>query len=47
MKQIMIVIPEDLHRTMKSEAAKAGMTVKQYVTDAIRSAVEKGGEEKK
>ena len=35
MKQMMIVIPEDLHRLMKSEAAKAGLTVKQYVTDAI------------
>jgi predicted HicB family RNase H-like nuclease len=46
MKQMMIVIPEDLHRLMKSEAAKAGLTVKQYVTDAIRSAVKKGGEKK-
>jgi hypothetical protein len=44
MKTMLIVIPEDLHRLMKSEAAKAGLTVKQYVTDAIRSAVKKGGE---
>jgi predicted HicB family RNase H-like nuclease len=44
MKNMLISIPEDLHRLMKSEAAKAGQTIKDFVTEAIRSAVKKGGE---
>lgn len=46
MKNMLIAIPEDLHRLMKSKAAAAGMTVKDFVTDAIRSAVKKGGAKK-
>jgi predicted HicB family RNase H-like nuclease len=46
MKNMLISIPEDLHRTMKSEAAKAGMTMKEFLTEAIRAAVKKGGEKK-
>jgi len=46
MKQMLIAIPEDLHRLMKSEAAKAGLTVKAFVTNAIAMAVKKGGEKK-
>ena len=46
MKNLLIPIPEDLHRLMKSEAAKAGLTVKDFVTNAIAAAVKKGGEKK-
>jgi predicted HicB family RNase H-like nuclease len=46
MKTMLIGIPEDLHRLMKSAAAKAGRTVRDFVTDAIRSAVKKAGEKK-
>jgi predicted HicB family RNase H-like nuclease len=46
MKTMLIGIPEDLHRLMKSEAAKAGRTVRDFVTDAIRRAVKKAGEKK-
>lgn len=45
-KTMLIGIPEDLHRLMKSEAAKAGRTVRDFVTDAIRYAVKKAGEKK-
>jgi predicted HicB family RNase H-like nuclease len=46
MKNLLIRLPEDLHRLMRAEAAKGGLTVTQYVTDAIRSAVKRGGEKK-
>jgi predicted HicB family RNase H-like nuclease len=44
-KRILIALPEDLHRQMKSEAAKEGATVKDFVTEAIRQAVKKGGKQ--
>jgi predicted HicB family RNase H-like nuclease len=46
MKNLLIRIPEDLHRLMRSEAAKGGLTVRDFVSNAIRSAVKKGGEKK-
>jgi predicted HicB family RNase H-like nuclease len=47
MKTVLISIPEELHTAMKMAAASAKTTVKGYVTEAIRQAVEKGGERKR
>ena len=47
MKRVLIAIPEELHTAMKMAAAAAKTTVKGYVTEAIRQAVEKGGEKRK
>jgi predicted HicB family RNase H-like nuclease len=47
MKTLLIAIPEDLHTAMKIRAAEQKTTVKGYVTEAIRQAVEKGGERKR
>lgn len=47
MKNILIAIPEDLHTVLKVRAAEQRTTVKEYVTEAIRQAVGKGGEKKK
>ena len=46
-KRVLIAIPEELHTAMKMAAAAAKTTVKGYVTEAIRQAVEKGGGKKK
>lgn len=34
-------IPDDLHRRCKVEAAKQGRTLKDYVLEALRQAVER------
>ena len=47
MKRVLVAIPEELHTAMKMAAASAKTTVKGYVTEAIRQAVEKGGERKR
>ena len=47
MKRVLVAIPEELHTAMKMAAAAAKTTVKGYVTEAIRQAVEKGGERKR
>ena len=46
-KRVFVAIPEELHTAMKMAAAAARTTVKGYVTEAIRQAVERGGEKKK
>jgi predicted HicB family RNase H-like nuclease len=42
MKRIHIVVEEALHRAMKAQAARAGKTVKGFLTELIQQAVEKG-----
>jgi len=34
-------VPEDLHREMKVRAARAGMTLSEYLLDVIRKAAER------
>ena len=43
MKNMLIAIPEDLHRRLKMEVASKGVTVKAFVTEAIATALKKGG----
>ena len=43
MKTVMFAIPEDLHTALKMKAAETKMTLKGFVIEAIRQAVEKGG----
>ena len=45
MKTVMFAIPEDLHTALKMKAAETKMTLKGFVIEAIRQAVEKGGQE--
>lgn len=40
-KRINITIPENLHRELKISAAKEGITLGQYVTNAISEKIEK------
>jgi predicted HicB family RNase H-like nuclease len=45
-KNLQIALPLELHTAMKIRAAERQMTVKGYVIEAIRQAVEKGGKQK-
>jgi predicted HicB family RNase H-like nuclease len=42
MKTIMMALPEELHTALKMKAAETKMTLKGFVIEAIRQAVEKG-----
>ncbi len=43
MKNMLIALPEELHRQVKLEAVKAGRSMKDFVTEAIRNTLKKGG----
>ena len=47
MKNLQIAMPLELHTAMKIRAAERQMTVKGYVIEAIRQAIEKGGKSEK
>lgn len=40
-KRLNVVISADLHKDLKVEVAKQGMTIGQFVADAIREKIEK------
>ena len=46
-KTIMMALPIDLHTQLKTAAAKDQKTLKGFVIEAIRKAIEKGEKEKK
>ena len=46
-KNLQIAMPLELHTAMKIRAAERQMTVKGYVIEAIRQAIEKGGKSEK
>ena len=43
MKKIFIEIPEDIHRAAKLEAVASGITLKDYIAQAVKEKTEKGG----
>jgi len=43
MKNILLQIDENLHTALKMEATRQKTTIKDFLTELIRSAVEKGG----
>jgi predicted HicB family RNase H-like nuclease len=45
-KTIMMALPIDLHTELKIAAAESQMTLKGFVIEAIRKAIEKGGKQK-
>jgi predicted HicB family RNase H-like nuclease len=45
-KHLLIVIPEELHYQLRIKAAEQRATVKDFVINAIRHAVQKGGQAK-
>jgi predicted HicB family RNase H-like nuclease len=40
---IQIAVPEDLHTQVKTQASAQRMTLKEFVLEALRKSVEKGG----
>lgn len=38
-KKTLLQLPEDLHRAMKAEAAKAGLTINDYINKLIQEKV--------
>jgi len=36
-------LPDELHREAKAAAAKAGMTLQAWITEAIKEKIERGG----
>jgi predicted HicB family RNase H-like nuclease len=45
-KNMQIVLPEDLHYLLKIKAAEERTTLKDYVIETLRKSVEKGGSRK-
>ena len=46
MKNVLIRMPLDLHRRLRMEVASQETTVKAFITEAIVTALKKGGEKK-
>ena len=47
MKKVLLPLPEDLHHQMHLRAVEQRMTMREFIIEAIRQAVEKGGEKKR
>jgi hypothetical protein len=45
-KKVLLPLPEDLHHKMHLRAVELRMTMREFITEAIRQALEKGGEKK-
>jgi hypothetical protein len=46
-KKVLLPLPEDLHHQMHLRAVEQRMTMREFIIEAIRQAVEKGGEKKR
>jgi len=46
-KKVLVLLPEDLHHQMHLRAVEQRITMRQFITEAIRQAVEKGGKRQK
>jgi hypothetical protein len=43
MKKVLMPLPEDLHHQMRIRAAEFNITMREFIAQAIRDALEKGG----
>ena len=46
-KKVLMPLPEDLHHQMRIRAAELNITMREFIAQAIRDALEKGGSREK